>query len=378
MIYCDYNATAPIRPEARKALIVALELGANPSSVHGAGRDARRIVETARQQLAAAIGARAEEIVFTSGGTEANALAILGATRLIENPIILYTDLEHPAVKAAIEASGVTTRKISVTPEGVIDLNDLQNSLAALEGGTPFLTLMLANNETGVIQPILEAAAFVRNAGGYVHCDGVQALGKTAVNVALLGVDYMSFSAHKFGGPLGVGALWFRIGAPLKPQQLGGGQEKSLRSGTENVPAIAGFGAAIEAVASLPVAERTEDIRNRFETLISASAPVQIFGKNSNRLPGTSNFALEGFKGETQVMAMDLAGIAISSGSACSSGKVRRSDVLAAMGIENRLAESAIRVSFGWASTLNDAERAAEAWLTAARRAVPGAFKESA
>lgn len=357
---------------------MALETGANPSSVHGAGREARKLIEKARQQLASAIGARADEIVFTSGGTEANALAIRGATNLISNAVILCTDLEHPAVKAAIEASGMPIQKIVVTPAGQIDLVDLTARLSELDGRTPFLTLMLANNETGVIQPVAEAATLVRNAGGFTHCDAVQALGKITVNAALLGVDYLSFSGHKFGGPLGVGALWFRVGAPLKPQQLGGGQEKSLRSGTENVPAISAFGAAIETVASLPVAERTEDIRDRFEALISAAAPVTIFGKTSPRLPGTSNFALEGFKGETQVMAMDLAGIAISSGSACSSGKVRRSDVLAAMGIENRLSESAIRVSFGWASTLNDAERAAEAWLTAARRAVPGAFKESA
>ena len=198
------------------------------------------------------------------------------------------------------------------------------------------------------------------------------------MNAMLLGVDYMAFSAHKFGGPVGAGALWFRVGAPLKPVQVGGGQERSLRSGTENVIALAGFGAALDAVDLDAETKRISAVRDRFETLVQSEANIEIFGNNPLRLSGTSNLGLEGFSGETQVMAMDLAGVAISSGSACSSGKVKTSAVLTAMGVVENLAKSAIRVSFGWNSTLEDAEFAAKAWLKAARRAVPSAFKERA
>tara|TARA_Y100000052_G_scaffold27597_2_gene37240 strand:+ start:2210 stop:3286 length:1077 start_codon:yes stop_codon:yes gene_type:complete len=358
-------------------MLAALDIGANPSSVHSAGRAARKCVETARAQLAQKIGARGEDIVFTSGGTEANALALIGATRLIDNPVILSSDIEHPAVKAAIEQSGAKRRYLRIDSNGRLDISDLAAQLAEIEDETPLLSIMLANNETGVIQPVAEAAALLREKNGLVHCDAVQALGKINVNAGLLGVDYLSFSAHKFGGPQGAGALWFRVGAPLKPQQLGGGQERSLRSGTENISGIAGFGAALAAV-SPDEAEHVAKVRDLFESLVSERLPVKIFGKTALRLPGTSNLALEGFRGETQVMAMDLAGIAVSSGSACSSGKVKRSDVLMAMGVSEDMAECAIRVSFGWASTLEDAERAAKALITAASRAVPGLLKENA
>lgn len=359
-------------------MLSAMDVGANPSSVHGDGRRARRIVETTRTTLAGVIGARSEDIIFTSGGTEANALAIRGALSLIENPVLLSTGLEHPAVAETIVQSGVEARNIAVTPDGQIDLEDLARVLSEIGEATPFLCLQLANNETGVIQPVADAARLVRDAGGYTHCDAVQALGKIPVNAMLLGVDYMAFSAHKFGGPVGAGALWFRVGAPLKPVQVGGGQERSLRSGTENVIALAGFGAALDAVDLDAETKRISAVRDRFETLVQSEANIEIFGNNPLRLSGTSNLGLEGFSGETQVMAMDLAGVAISSGSACSSGKVKTSAVLTAMGVVENLAKSAIRVSFGWNSTLEDAEFAAKAWLKAARRAVPSAFKERA
>ena len=359
-------------------MLSAMEVGANPSSVHGDGRRARRIVETTRTTLAGSIGARSEDIVFTSGGTEANALAIKGALNLIDNAVLLTTGLEHPAVAETIVQSGVEARFVKVTPDGQIDLEDLAEVLSELGDATPFLCLQLANNETGVIQPVAEAARLVRDADGYTHCDAVQALGKMPVNAMLLGVDYIAFSAHKFGGPIGAGALWFRVGAPLKPVQVGGGQERSLRSGTENVVALAGFGAALEAVDLDADAKRISAVRDRFEKRVQSEANVEIFGNNRPRLSGTSNLGLEGFSGETQVMAMDLAGVAISSGSACSSGKVKTSAVLTAMGVGENLAKSAIRVSFGWNSTLEDAEFAANAWLKAARRAVPEAFKERA
>ena len=301
----------------------------------------------------------------------------MGALQLIDNPVILSSDLEHPAVKAAIEQSGTERRLIKLAPNGVLDLQDLGGHLDAIGDATPFLSLQLANNETGVIQPVAEAAAMVRSKGGYVHCDAVQALGKIPVNAALLGGDYLSFSAHKFGGPQGAGALWFRVGAPLKPQQWGGGQERSLRSGTENLSGVAGFAAALQAASSEDM-EHVAKVRDLFESLVSESLAVSIFGKSAQRLPGTSNLALEGFRAETQVMAMDLAGIAVSSGSACSSGKVKRSDVLMAMGVSEDMAECAIRVSFGWASTLDDAKKAAEALISAAARAVPDLLKETA
>ncbi|MEO1361166.1 MAG: aminotransferase class V-fold PLP-dependent enzyme, partial [Pseudomonadota bacterium] len=237
--------------------------------------------------------------------------------------------------------------------------------------GTPVLALMIANNETGIIQPVAEAAAMVREAGGLTHCDAVQGLGKVMVNVGLLGVDYLALSAHKVGGPQGVGALWVRSGAPLKPVLFGGGQERSLRSGTENLSGIVGFGAATEAaIRDMPQLQTLAAHRDAMEAKLISDANVTVFGKGVARLAQTSNFAIPGFRAETQVMAMDLGGIAVSSGSACSSGKVKRSLVLAAMGASDDLAESAIRVSFGWESQPSDFEATAEAWLQAARRTV--------
>lgn len=377
MIYCDYNATAPLRPEAREAMLTAMEVQANASSVHAAGRAARRIIETARQAIGGVIGSRAEDIVFTSGGTEANALAIRGALAKIGPCVLFYTDLEHPAVLDIVKSGLSDTVRVNVEPSGVIDIDDLSSKLAQVRDRIPFLVLMLANNETGVIQPVSEAAALVRKHGGYIHCDAVQAVGKIPVSAGMLGVDYLALSAHKCGGPQGVGALWLRAGAPLLPQQIGGGQEKSIRSGTENLTGIAGFGAAVAAADTISEASSIRTIRDTFEQALGDTETV-IVGKQEVRLPGTSCFALEGFRGETQVMALDLAGFAVSSGAACSSGKVKTSGVLEAMGIRESLAGSALRVSFGWNSKRHEALALAEAWRTAARRAVPEKFKETA
>ena len=378
MIYCDYNATAPLRPEARDAILFALERAANPSSVHSAGRESRRLVENARQIIGGAIGSRAEDIVFTGGGTEANALAVRGALDLINDPVLLYSGLEHPAVLDHVSHANVPKIEIRVLGSGILDIDHLKEILITLETRTPFLCLMLANNETGAVQPVAQAAAMVRDYGGLVHCDAVQALGKIPVNVGMLGVDYLALSAHKLGGPQGVGALWIRAGAPLKPQLLGGGQERSIRSGTENVAGISGFAAAVEAALKSNDDARVRKIRDQFESVLKSSVGVTVFADATERLPGTSNFALEGFRGETQVMVMDLAGVAVSSGSACSSGKVKVSSVLASMGAGAELASSALRVSFGWASEAGDADKVATEWLKAARRALPEAFKESA
>lgn len=383
MIYADYNATAPLRPEAREAMLKAFELGANPSSIHGAGRAARKCVERARSQVGAAIGARGEDIVFTSGGTEASLLAIHGAVAAIETAgdrvTLLVSAIEHEAVTQNAGTSGAGIRSVPVRADGRIDLEALQailDSWVHERDGAPLLCLMLANNETGVIQPVSEAASMVRAAGGLVHCDAVQALGKIPVNVALLGVDYLALSAHKLGGPQGVGALWHRPGAPLKPVLTGGGQERSLRSGTENVAGIVGFGSAVEAaVRDLSLHAALSPYRDAMEARLEAEGGVVVMGKEAPRLPATSCFAAEGFRSETQVMALDLEGIAVSAGAACSSGKVRRSLVLGAMGQPDALAESAIRTSFGWKSEATDFDAVAEAWLRAARRTI---LKESA
>ena len=376
MIYADHNATTPMRPEAREAMLRAAEIGANPSSIHGAGRKARRVLETARKQVAAAIGASAQDVVFTSGGTEASALALQGAARKLEGKqvTLLLTKLEHSAVRDNAAASGLPTKTIPVLANGTLDLEALRTEVAALQdaGHMPFLALMLANNETGVIQPVAEAAQIVREAGGLTHCDAVQGLGKIQVNTLLLGVDFLALSAHKCGGPAGVGALWVRPGAPLIPLMLGGGQERSLRSGTENLLGIAAFGAAAEAsVAALDEMQALADRRDAMEARLKSEAGVTIFGETTARLPNTSCFAQPAFSSDTQVMAMDLEGVCISAGSACSSGKVKVSGVLSAMGVSDALASCAIRISFGWNSVPEDFEAVADAWLkvTARRKA---------
>ena len=375
MIYADYNATAPVRPEAKIAMMAALDAGANPSSVHGPGRAARKLLETARSQVAVAIGARAQDVVFTSGGTEANALALNGVVAKLDSKCtLLVSAIEHEAVIKNAGYAGVAVETAYVTPDGTLDLDWLRDRLAkwdAERDGTPILALMLANNETGVIQPVMEAATLVREAGGLTHCDAVQGLGKIMVNVGLLGVDYLALSAHKVGGPQGVGALWVRSGAPLKPVLFGGGQERSLRSGTENLSGISGFGAATEAaIRDMPTLQALAAGRDAMEAKLVSEAGVTVFGQDTERLAQTSNFAIPGFRAETQVMAMDLAGIAVSSGSACSSGKVKRSLVLAAMGAADDLADSAIRLSFGWNTQSSDFDAVADAWLKAAKRAV--------
>lgn len=375
MIYADYNATAPVRPEAKAAMLAALEVGANPSSVHGPGRAARKLLEQARSQVGLAIGARAQDIVFTSGGTEANALALHGVVAQLDGKCtLLVSAIEHEAVAKNAGYAGVAIETAYVTASGQLDLDWLRDRLSKwhqTRDGLPVLALMMANNETGVVQPVAEAAAMVRDAGGLTHCDAVQGLGKLMVNVGLLGVDYLALSAHKVGGPQGVGALWVRSGAPLKPVLFGGGQERSLRSGTENLSGIAGFGAATEAaIRDMPKLQALAAARDSMEAKLISEAGVTVFGAETERLAQTSNFAIAGFRAETQVMAMDLAGVAVSSGSACSSGKVKRSLVLSAMGVDDDLSESAVRISFGWDTAPGDFDTAADAWLQAARRTV--------
>jgi cysteine desulfurase len=349
--YLDHNATSPLRPAAFDAMVEALRPGGNPSSVHRAGRVARSRVDMARRQVAALLGALPAEIVFTSGGTEANAMAIAGSGR----QRVLVSAVEHDSVLKA--AAKVET--IPVDAEGVVDLGALERMLA--QSDQPALvSVMLANNETGVLQPIAEVVRLARQAGALVHCDAVQAAGKVRVDLHGLGVDYLSVSAHKLGGPTGVGALAMRSGAPFAPDRRGGGQESNRRAGTENVAGIAGFGAAAEAAQDGPA---VDGLRDRLERALLAIAPdARVFGDGAPRLGNTSCISMPGVKAETQVMALDLAGVCVSAGAACSSGKVHRSAVLAAMGVEDAVAETAIRISCGWNTDSDDIERLIAAW----------------
>jgi len=360
MTYLDHNATSPLRAEARAAMERALSIGGNPSSVHGQGRAARAEVEKAREAVAALAGARAEDVVFTGGGTEANALALCGAVQGAAEAGARITRLfvsaiEHDSVLANAAALAERTHLrlviIPVTADGIVDVDALRGLLR--EGkGRALVAVMAANNETGVVQPIAEIAALMKDHEGAFFVDAVQAIGKIPFSVSM--ADYVSLSAHKFGGLQGVGALIVREGAPLAATMLGGGQERGHRAGTENVAGIAAFGAA--AKVATPSATT---LRDRFEAELRAAAPdVVIFGENVPRLPNTSNFALPVASAETAVMALDLDGVMISSGSACSSGKVKPSHVLQAMGVPEALARSALRVSFGWNSTDQDVDAA--------------------
>jgi cysteine desulfurase len=337
VIYLDANATEPLRPEARAATIAALDLIGNPSSIHKQGREARRVLETSRCTIAARFGAPVDGVVFTSGGTEADALAIasLGAGRRV---VIGAT--EHDAIRAAALNSEV----LPVDPDGVADMAELERLLAS--GGPTLLCLMLANNETGTIQPIAEAATLCRRFGALLHVDAVPAAGRIPIDLAALGADSMALSGHKLGGPKGAGALLLADDRHLAPLIAGGGQERGRRGGTPPLPAIAGFAAA----AAAPSADLLE-LRRRLERTAVAHGAIVLGG--SHRLPNTSCLALPGARAETQVIALDLAGIAVSAGSACSSGKVARSHVLAAMGCD-ALAGQAIRVSLPWNTTEAD------------------------
>ncbi len=361
MAYLDHNATSPLRPEARAAMEHAFALGGNPSSVHGAGRAARAVIERARDQVAALAGARPQDVIFTSGGTEANALALWGAvqgaaeagqriTRLFASAI------EHNSVLANAHAivervPGVRFETIPVTADGVTDLEALRVMLR--EGkGRVLVAIAAANNETGVLQPLAQIRALLKEHEGYFLVDAVQAAGKIALDASL--ADYLSLSAHKLGGPQGSGALIVREGAPLAAVTLGGGHERGHRAGTENVIGIAGFGAAA-AAATAP----SSALRDLFESELKTIAPdAVIFGAAAPRLATTSNFALPGIAAGTAMMALDLDGVMVSSGSACSSGKVKSSHVLRAMGVPDDLAGTALRVSFGWNSTDADVDAA--------------------
>jgi len=367
-VYLDCNASTPLRPQAAEAMARALGLAGNPSSVHQEGRQARRIVEDARARVAALVGAAPQNVIFTSGGTEANNAVLSPATRVADRPtlVLLASAVEHSSVREGHRFPPGQAREIGVTRDGVADLSELRMRLEEVEAGSRALvSLMLANNETGVLQPVGEAAEIVRERGHILHSDVVQAAGKVPIDIEALGADVITLSAHKMGGPKGVGAIVMREGAGIQllPMLRGGGQERSRRAGTENVAAIAGFGVAAEITArELESFRGISRLRASLEAgLVTISPEAVVLGAGSPRLVNTTAFALPGLAAETAVIAFDLKGVAVSSGAACSSGKVAASHVVRAMGL-HALARSTVRVSLGWQSTPSDVERFLEVW----------------
>ena len=361
MTYLDHNATTPTRPEVITAVGEVMALtGANPSSVHGYGRDARKRIEEARMVVAALVNASPDEVIFTGGGSEADNLAIMGSGR----KRVMSTETEHSAVlKTALLRTG-NSHLLPVDDQGVVDLGALADRLA--EDEDPALVcVMAANNETGVLQPVREVADIAHAHGALVLCDAVQAAGKIEVDFPAWDVDYMALSAHKIGGPQGVGVLVRRDGAPLRSLLTGGGQEHGLRAGTENVAGIVGFGVAAQIARDTwsEMGARLAVYRDELERRVLEVSPgSEIFSAGAPRLPNTSNFSLPGVRSDTQVMNLDLDGVAVSAGSACSAGKVEPSHVLDSMNVDSEVATTALRVSFGWNSKAGDVDAFINAW----------------
>jgi cysteine desulfurase len=365
-VYLDWNATAPLRPEARAAMAAAWDLPGNPSSVHAEGRRARRLVENARFAVAGAIGALPRNVVFTSGGTEANALALVPGLRAASGqPVqrLVVSAIEHVSVLAGGRFTAEAISTVAVTKSGVVDLDHLGK---LLDKGSPALvSVMSANNETGAVQPVAEVAEIVHAAGSLLHVDAIQALGKIPFDIKVIGADLVALSAHKIGGPKGVGALVLGDGLTgLEPLWRGGGQELRRRAGTENVAGIAGFGAAVKGAVEARESDsaRLEGLRSRLEDGLLQTPGVMVFSADSPRLPNTTLFTAPGLKAETAVIGFDLEGIAVSSGSACSSGKVQPSHVLEAMGFGPKLAQGAVRLSLGWSTQEADIDLCLKAW----------------
>jgi cysteine desulfurase len=368
MHYLDHNATSPLRPESLSAMTHALTVSGNPSSIHANGRAARATVEEARERVAALAGAKADQVIFTSGATESNNLALFGAAEgsLAEEPggetrritRVFVSAIEHNSILAAADRLAerfpwIRVERLPVASNGVIDLEACRVALREGKGRT-LVAIMAANNETGMVQPVAEISKLTREAGALLLVDAVPAAGKMTLDFSLC--DYMTLSAHKLGGPQGVGALIVAEGAPLAPQLVGGGQQKGLRAGTENLSGIAGFGAAAH---SLRDAEgeraRLAHLTDHFELALKRAIPEStVFGEGFKRLCSTTCFAVPGVTAQTALMGLDLDGVMMSSGSTCSSGKVAISHVLLAMGVDEALAACALRASFGWSSTMND------------------------
>ncbi|WOI54611.1 cysteine desulfurase family protein [Parvularcula sp. LCG005] len=365
-LYLDHNATSPLRPKVRDAMLAALDGAHNPSSVHAEGRAAKRLLEDARATLSEVLNTPKEGVIFTSGGTEADNLALTG---MVRGPArirrLMISGVEHDAVKAtakALSEQGVTVETVPVTRSGVVDVDWLDRRLSGYDvetEGNFLLCVMLANNETGVIQPVEKLGPMVWPRGGYLFVDAVQGFGKLDVDFTAMGADLMAIGAHKVGGPVGVGALIVKTGLAFEPLLRGGGQELYRRAGTENIAAVSGF-AACARDASPTDYKALAVMRDE----IAASLPpgIVVWGKEASRLGNTLCFSAPGFASETQVMVMDLNGIAVSAGSACSSGKVRSSGVLQAMGANASEAGCALRISLGWNTPADAPSRFVGAW----------------
>jgi cysteine desulfurase len=366
--YLDHNASSPLRPAARAAMIAAHDATGNPSSVHAEGRRARAIIDTAREQVAALVGAMPSEVVFTSGATEANNCVMAGGWKAI-----CVSAIEHDSVLAPARASGAKVIALPASADGVADLQSVAGELAhaGAGGARALLSVMIANNETGVIQPVAEAADLAREHGLSLHVDAVQGPGRLLVDFATLGADTLVISGHKLGGPRGVGALIVRDGVNLPALIKGGAQERRRRGGTENVAGIAGFGvAAAEAARSVDAAGRMAALRDKLESGVTAATPnAVIIGRNAPRIANTSCIAVPGKPAETLVIRLDLAGIAVSAGAACTSGKVGANSVLEAMGLGADIARSSVRVSLGPETNDDDIAAFLAAWEKIAGRA---------
>ena len=350
--YLDHNATSPLRPSVKSAMVAAMDVGGNASSVHGEGRAARKLLSDAREKLGFWFGCLPQMITFTSGGTEANNTALRG----VAVDRILVSAIEHHSVLAAAQASGKTVEIIPVDGVGRVMIDALEKMV----GPNTLVSVMIANNETGVVQPVEQVLDIAHAAGGLVHVDAVQAVGKRQVNFGLLGADMMTVAAHKIGGPTGIGALIIRDGLVVEPLLHGGGQELRRRAGTENLINIAGFAA----LADEPQLD-TYDLIDKLEATLESET---IFSDGVERLCNTTCFASAGMNAETLLMNFDLEGVALSSGSACSSGKVAASHVLAAMGVSPELSKAAIRISLGWNTTDDDINHFISAWRKIAKR----------
>lgn len=352
-IYLDYNATAPLKAEVREAMMALPLLPYNPSSLHRFGREARKRVEEARARLLTYVEGEGYRLVFTGSGTEANNLALKG----LQGYKVMASAIEHVSVLKSCEQAEI----IPVDSQGVVDMVMLESMLAH-ETAPTLVSVMLANNETGVIQPVAEITALAHHYGALVHCDAVQGLGKIMVDMAALRLDMLTVSAHKCGGPQGIGALILRRNLHLAATLTGGGQEQGFRAGTENVAAIIGFAAALPAREQQKhEQERLAKLQWKLEKALEGKAVI--FGHTAPRIPGTSLIAMPGVSSETQLIAFDLHGIALSSGSACSSGRVTVSHVLLAMGVAPELAGSVVRVSMGAGTTEDEIEKFIGIWM---------------
>jgi cysteine desulfurase len=360
MIYLDYNATAPLRPSVAAAMAEVAMLPLNPSSVHAMGRQAKKLLEDARAIVAHAFGAFPNEVMFVASATEANNMVLRA---FAQDRVLMVSAVEHASIGKTGKLLGADM--LAVDSNGIVKLDLLEAKLKNLGERKALISVMLVNNETGVVQPIADIVKIARQYGALVHSDAVQALGKITIDWGLLGVDLLTVSAHKIGGAVGMGCLLVRNDLPIKNLMTGGAQELGRRPGTQNIAMIHGFAALVKEVSPCPEAKQWLEWRDWLEKQLVGG---QVFGAMVERAPNTLNIAMPGVSSEIQLMHFDLAGYALSAGSACSSGKVEASPVLLAMGISPEVAKTALRVSFGWATTRAEIESFATAWNSACER----------